>query len=168
VQSNFGDWTDLLIQGVPVGRELGRSGVTPSRAKGASGSIVVVVATDAPLSDRNLRRLAARALLGVGRTGGYAANGSGDYAIAFSTSPAVRRRGLPGSPGTPPDTVHLVELGNEATSALFEATVEATVEAIYNSLLRARTVTGAYATVQALPIDEVRAILARYGVSGRR
>jgi len=168
VQSNLGDWTDLLMQGIPVGSELGRSGVTANRLQGASGSIVVVVATDAPLSDRNLRRLATRALLGVGRTGGYAANGSGDYAIAFSTSPSVRRNGLPGSPGTPPDTLRLVELGNPAASALFEATVDATVEAIYNSLLRAHTVTGAYATVQALPIDEVRAILARYGVSGRR
>jgi D-aminopeptidase len=165
VQSNFGDWPDLLIQGIPVGKELGRSGVTPDRSKGASGSIVVVVATDAPLSDRNLHRLAARALLGVGRTGGYSGNGSGDYVIAFSTHPGVRRNGVPGSP---PDTLRAVELGNQAVSVLFEATVDATVEAIFNSLLRAKTVTGAYATVQALPIDEVRTILTRYGVSGRR
>lgn len=168
VQSNFGDWPDLLIEGVPVGKELGRSGVTPNRSKGASGSIIVVVATDAPLSDRNLRRLASRALLGIGRTGGYAANGSGDYVIAFSTHPLVRRNGIANSPGTPPDSLRTVELGNQATSALFEATVDATVEAIYNSLLRARTVAGAYATVQAVPIDEIRAILVRYGVSGRR
>jgi D-aminopeptidase len=168
VQSNFGDWPDLLIQGIPVGKELGRSGVTPNRSKGASGSIVVVVATDAPLSDRNLRRLAARALLGIGRTGGYAANGSGDYVIAFSTNPAVRRDGVPGSPGATRDSLRTVELGNQASSALFEATVDATVEAIYNSLLRAATVKGAYASVQALPIDEVRAILTRYGAQDRR
>ncbi len=168
VQSNFGDWGDLLIQGVPVGRELGRPGVQPLQGKGASGSIIVVVATDAPLSDRNLRRLAARALLGIGRTGTYASNGSGEYAIAFSTSTAVRRNGRPGSSGTPPDTLHTDELGNQLASSLFEPALDATVEAIYNSVLRATTQTGAYATVEALPIDEVRAILTRYGIGGRR
>lgn len=168
VQSNFGDWGDLLVQGIPVGRELGRPGVKPLQGKGASGSIIVVVATDAPLSDRNLRRLASRALLGIGRTGTYEANGSGEYAIAFSTSPAVRRNGRPASPGVPPDTIRAEELGNALASSLFEPTVDATVEAIYNSLLRATTVTGAYARVEALPIDEVRAILERYGVGGRR
>ena len=168
VQSNFGDWRDLLIQGVPVGRELGRGGVRPNRGKGASGSIVVVVATDAPLSDRNLRRLATRALLGVARTGSYASNGSGEYAIAFSTNQSVRRNGIPASPGAPPDTIGTVELGNELVSTLFEPTIDATVEAIYNSLFRATAQSGAYATVEAIPIDEVRAILARHGIGGRR
>ena len=168
VQSNFGDWPDLLIQGIPVGRELGRGGVHPNQDKGASGSIMLVVATDAPLSDRNLRRLAARALLGVARTGGYASNGSGDYAIAFSTSESVRRNGTPGSHGTPPRTLQSVELGNEAVSALFEPVVDATVEAIYNSLLRASSQDGAHARVEALPVDEVRAILARHGITGGR
>lgn len=168
VQSNFGSSNDLLIQGVPVGLELKRGGVTPHRGQGASGSIVIVVATDAPLSDRNLRRLASRALLGLGRTGGYASNGSGDYVIAFSTHPSVRRNGRVGSSGTPPDTVQSAELGNELASALFEPTVDATVEAIYNSLFRATTVKGAFSTVEALPLDEVRAILARYGITGRR
>ncbi len=168
VQSNFGDWRDLLIQGVPVGRELGRSGVQPDKGKGASGSIVVVVATDAPLSDRNLRRLASRALLGVARTGSYASNGSGEYAIAFSTNQGVRRNGIPSSPGTPPGTVGTVELGNELVSTLFEPTIDATVEAIYNSLFRATSQSGAYATVEAIPIDEVRKILARYGIDGRQ
>ncbi|MCC7054550.1 MAG: P1 family peptidase [Gemmatimonadaceae bacterium] len=168
VQSNFGAGTDLLIQGVPVGRELGRNGVTPNQGQGASGSIVVIVATDAPVSERNLRRMAARALLGIGRSGGYAGNGSGDYVIAFSTHPAVRRNGRIGSSGTPPDSVSLVELGNERASLLFEPVVDATQEAIYNSLLRATTVTGAFSTVQALPIDEVRAILARYNGGARR
>jgi len=166
VQSNFGDWRDLLIQGVPVGRELGRGGVRPNRGKGASGSIVVVVATDAPLSDRNLRRLATRALLGVARTGSYASNGSGEYAIAFSTNQSVRRNGIPSSPGTPPDTIGTVELGNELVSTLFEPTIDATVEAIYNSLFRATTQSGAYATVEAIPIDEVRAILVQHGIGG--
>ncbi len=164
VQSNFGGSSDLLIQGVPVGRELGRNGVRPNRDQGASGSIVIVIATDAPLSDRNLRRLASRALLGIGRTGGYASNGSGDYVIAFSTNAAVRRNGRVGSSGTPPDTIRSMELGNELTSALFEPTVDATVEAIYNSLFRATTVKGAFSTVDAIPIDAVRAILRKYGI----
>jgi len=168
VQSNFGDWGDLTVQGIPVGRELGRSGVTKNQGKGASGSIVVVIATDAPLSDRSLRRLAARALLGISRTGGYASNGSGDYAIAFSTHADVRRVGVSGSPGTPPDSIHSVELGNELAGSLFEPTVDATVEAIYNSLFRATTQVGAFSRVEALPIAEVRAILAKYGISGRR
>ena len=168
VQSNFGSWEDLLIQGVPVGRELKRGGVTPKRDQGASGSIVIVIATDAPLSDRSLRRLASRALLGIARTGGYAANGSGDYAIAFSTSPSVRRAHVVGSSGTPPDTVYTVELGNEQVGRLFEPTVDATVEAIYNSLFKATTVTGAFARVEALPIEEVKAILAKYGIGGRK
>lgn len=168
VQSNFGDWADLTVQGIPVGREIGRTGVTPNREKGASGSIVVVVATDAPLSDRSLRRLASRALLGIGRTGGYASNGSGDYVIAFSTHPAVRRDGRPGSSGTPPDSFATIELGHERVGDLFEPVVDATVEAIYNSLFRATTQQGAFARVEALPIEEVRKILAKYGVLGRR
>ena len=168
VQSNFGSSADLLIQGVPVGRELKRGGVIPNRDQGASGSIVVVVATDAPLSDRSLRRLASRALLGISRTGGYASNGSGDYVIAFSTNAGVRRRGMVGSSGTPPDTVVSTELGNEQVGRLFEPTVDATVEAIYNSLFRATTQTGAFAKVEALPISEVMAILAKYGMGGRR
>ncbi len=168
VQSNFGNGRDLLINGAPVGRELGRNGVKPNRGQGASGSIVVIVATDAPLSDRNLRRLASRALLGIGRTGGYAGNGSGDYVIAFSTNPSVRRNGRIGSSGTPPDTIQSAELGNERASMLFEPTVDATVEAIYNSLFRATTIKGAWSTVEAIPIDEVRAILAKYGIGVRR
>ena len=168
VQSNFGDWRDLVVQGIPVGRELHRGGVVPNRDKGANGSIMIVVATDAPLSDRNLRRLAARALLGLARTGSHADNGSGDYVIAFSTSPEVRRNGAPGAAGAPPDTIRSAELGNEAASALFEPTVDATVEAIYNSIFRATTQSGVTATVEAIPVGEVRAILERFGVSARR
>lgn len=168
VQSNFGGLQDLTILGVPVGRELGRRGVVPNRDKGASGSIVVLVATDAPLSDRSLRRLASRAMLGIGRTGSAIDNGSGDYVLAFSTHPAVRRRHVAGSSGTPPDTLRTLELGNAQVSRLFEPVVEATQEAIYNSLLRATTVRGAFATVEALPIAELRAILARHGIGARR
>jgi D-aminopeptidase len=151
VQSNFGG--DLQILGVPVGRGLGRSGVkTAADPQGARGSIMIVVATDAPLSDRNLRRLASRALLGLGKTGSVASNGSGDYVIAFSTHPGVRRHAR--------QTRHATtELANDETSALFQATVEATEEAIYNSLFTATSVSSRGGTVDALPVAEVLGIL---------
>ncbi len=161
VQSNFGSWPEVTELGVQVGAELGRSGLKPLVPKGPAGSVMVVVATDAPLSDRNLRRLAARAFLGIGRTGSSASNGSGDYIIAFSTHPQVRR-------GVDRGTVSTLELSNEAMTPLFEATVDATVEAIYNSMFRATTMTGAYATVEALPLDEVRAILGKHGIGPAR
>ncbi len=167
VQTNFGDWPDLLIQGVPVGRELGRNGLHPLRDKGASGSVVVVIATDAPLSDRNLRRLAERAFLGLARTGAHADNGSGDYAIAFSTSRLVRRTSIPGGDGEPLPQLKTEELGNSAVSALFGPTIDATVEAVYNSLLRAQSETGAFATVEALPLEETLAILHRFNAAQR-
>ena len=151
VQSNFGG--DLQILGVPVGRVLGRTGVrSKPDPQGARGSIMMVVATDAPLSDRNLRRLAARAMMGLGKTGSIASNGSGDYVIAFSTHPNVRR--------DPRRLRHtLPELANDATSDLFQATVEATEEAVYNSLFAATTVTSSGGTVEAIPVTEVLGIL---------
>lgn len=157
VQSNFGG--DLQILGVPVGRRLGRGGVkAPSDPQGARGSIMIVVATDAPLSDRNLRRLASRAMIGLGRTGSIAANGSGDYVIAFSTNPEVRRR--------VGETRHRIsELANDEMSVLFQATVEATEEAIYNSLFKATPVSSRGGTVEALPIDEVLGILRTHRVT---
>ena len=159
VQSNFGGILQIL--GAPVGRELGRYSfqreVEPDRG---DGSIMMVVATDAPLSDRNLERLAARAMLGLSRTGSFASNGSGDYALAFSSSPAVRR-------AFDARRLSLEELANEDMSALFEAVVEATEEAIYNSMLRATTVTGNGRTIEALPIDRVREILAKYNAAKR-
>lgn len=156
VQSNFGG--DLHILGVPVGRELGRRGIRrEADAARGKGSIMMIVATDAPLSDRNLRRLAARAIIGLGRTGSFAENGSGDYVIAFSTNPAVRRSRGGGR-------LNLTELGNDAVSPLFPATVEATEEAIYNSLFMATTVSGNGHTVEAIPLNEVTAILQRHGV----
>jgi D-aminopeptidase len=168
VQSNYGGVLQIL--GAPIGKELGRYAFRQhvdsagSRdddgADSGGGSIMIVVATDAPLSDRNLRRLASRAIMGLSRTGSSASNGSGDYVVAFSTSSRVRR---------PWDArrLSLEELANEETSALFQAVVEATEEAIYNSLLRATTVTSNGRTVDALPIDRVRAILAKYRVDAR-
>jgi len=152
VQANHGG--DLSILGVPVGRELGRTGVTRGTRREGDGSIIMVVATDAPLSDRNLRRLAQRAMLGMGRTGSAAQNGSGDYVIAFSTSPAVRRaRNAP--------RLRTEELGNDEMNPLFQAVVEATEEAIYNALFMATTVSGNGNRVEAIPLGEVKQILAR-------
>lgn len=175
VQSNFGGILQIL--GAPVGRELGRyylkdvvgSASAPHAPAGGSpsdvgdGSIMIVVATDAPLSPRNLERLAARAMLGLARTGSPSTNGSGDYVIAFSTAESVRRR-----PGSDAAARSLIELDNESMSPLFEAVVEATEEAIYNSLLRATTVRGHRGhTAEALPLDETLAILRRHGVPVR-
>ncbi|HMH56658.1 MAG TPA: P1 family peptidase, partial [Gemmatimonadales bacterium] len=155
VQTNFGG--DLHIMGVPVGRALHRNGVTGGQnSQGQKGSIMIVVATDAPLSDRNLRRAAARAIIGLGRTGSVADNGSGDYVIAFSTHPDVRRRS-----GETRRSV--AELGNDAMSGIFQAVVDATEEAIYNSLFMATTVSSRHGTVQALPVDTVLDILRQHG-----
>jgi D-aminopeptidase len=155
VQSNFGG--DLLVLGVPVGRALGRQGVTRrAGSQGQKGSIMMVVATDAPLSDRNLRRLAARAIVGLARTGSTMGNGSGDYVIAFSSSPAVRRR-------LDAERLTTSELGNEAMNGLFQGVAEATEEAIYNSLFMARTVTAKEGTVEAIPVAEVVRILDVHG-----
>jgi D-aminopeptidase len=151
VQSNFGG--DLQILGVPVGRLLGRSGTKPKPdAQGSRGSIMIVVATDAPLSDRNLRRLASRAMLGLAKTGSVASNGSGDYVIAFSTHRDVRRTAAT-------DRKRRPEVANDEMSTLFQATVEATEEAIYNSLFTATTVSSRRGTVEALPVSEVLRIM---------
>ncbi len=153
VQSNYGDGPLLTMAGVPVGRLLGRGGVQRvATPKGPQGSVMIVVATDAPLGDRNLRRLAVRAMIGIGRTGSVAENGSGDYVIAFSTHPDVRR--------TRDARRHtMVELGNNEMSALFQGVVEATEEAVYNSLTMAATETANGNTVLALPVDEVVALI---------
>ena len=160
VQSNFGGILQIL--GVPVGKELGKySFQRDLDTSRGDGSIMMVVATDAPLSDRNLERLAARAIMGLSRTGSFASNGSGDYVLAFSTSPAVRR---------PFDAKRLAtqELANDEVTALFAAVVESIEEAIYNSMLKATTVTGQGGrTLEALPIERVREILERYNVRRR-
>lgn len=181
VQSNFGGI--LTINGAPVGRELGKyylkdelsstnfspckSGPTNitdlSLCHTADGSIIIVIATDAPIDHRNLSRLAARSMLGLARTGAAGTNGSGDYAIAFSTAPELRIRNLPNVRIKPT----AVMLANEAMSPLFLAVIEATEEAIYNSLFRAATTTGRGRTVEALPINRTLEILRTYNAVKR-
>ncbi len=118
---------------------------------------MVVLATDAPLTARNLERLAERAMTGLARTGSYAANSSGDYVIAFSTSEAVRH------PRGAPRPVSSSEVLNPQMSPLFAATAEATEEAVYNALFRATTVSGRGRTLEALPLEPTLEILRRYG-----
>lgn len=139
VQTNFGGV--LQIGGVQVGRALGRYAMKDELAS-ADGSCMIVIATDAPADARNLERMAARAIMGMARTGAAGSNGSGDYAIAFSTA-----RGRP-------------VLANDSMSPLFMAVIEATEEAIDNSLTRATTMTGNGITIEALPIDRLRELLA--------
>jgi D-aminopeptidase len=119
---------------------------------------MVVVATDAPVDSRNLKRMASRAMLGLARTGAAGSNGSGDYAIAFSTAPQLRIRPLDKE-----STRKIEVLANDAMSPLFLAVIEATEEAVYNSLLRANTVTGRGHTIEAIPIEKTTAILRKYG-----
>jgi len=163
VQTNFGGV--LTIAGAPVGRELGQYylrkelGEPGSGKDKADGSCMIVVATDAPLDARNLKRLAARALLGVARTGSSASNGSGDYAIAFSTAAQVR---IHTSDKAFARTVEV--LTNDAMSPLFLAAIEATEEAVYNSMFKATTMTGNGHTVEALPIEKTAEILKEHRV----
>jgi D-aminopeptidase len=170
VQTNFGGV--LTINGAPVGRELGRyylkgelAGPANNRVRqqnSPDGSIIIVIATDAPLDARNLDRLAARAMLGLARTGASASNGSGDYAIAFSTAADVRLRTLNQNELNTPR--NLKALANDAASPLFLAVIEATEEAIYNSLFRANTTSGKGRTVEALPLDRTIEILRKHGL----
>lgn len=175
VQTNFGGV--LTIDGAPIGVELDKyylkdvieksenSKLHVSKNKNdvndlADGSIIIVIATDAPIDARQLKRMAARSMMGLARTGAAGTNGSGDYAIAFSTAPEVRVKSL--SDNRTPREVKL--LPNDAMSPLFLATIEATEEAIYNSLFRATTVTGKEnRTVEALPIEKTLTILRKYG-----
>jgi D-aminopeptidase len=158
VQTNFGGVLQVL--GAPIGRELGRYYLKDELDRGdADGSIMIVVATDAPLESRNLERLAGRAVLGLARTGSPMTNGSGDYVIAFSTAATVRR--TPERRGA----LHTLEsLPNDLVSPLFEAVVEATEEAIYDSLFRATTVEGHRGTAEALPLEPVLESLRRHGL----
>lgn len=158
VQSNFGGI--LTINGAPVGRELGKFYLSQRVAKPQDdGSCMIVVATDAPLSSRNLERLAKRAVLGLARTGSFMANGSGDYVIAFSTAYRIPHQ-LPES-----RTPVVPELHNDAMSPLFLAVVEATEEAVYNSMFKATTVSGRDGhELEALPIEKTIKILEQYRV----
>ena len=153
VQTNYGGV--LRIMGKPVGKELGRYYLKNEvDSDEADGSVMIVIATDAPVSDRNLERMARRAFLGIARTGSPMTNGSGDYAIAFSTADEVRR-----TPERRSGAATYTYLPNDMMSPLFEAVVEATEEAVYNSMFMAETMTGHRGTVEALPIEEVKKVL---------
>jgi len=158
VQSNFGGI--LTINGAPIGRELGQYYLKNyvEGDKRADGSIMIVVATDAPIEHRNLYRLASRAMMGLARTGSSGSNGSGDFVIAFSTAPEVRV--YFDNPRYEPKSL----LSNESMSPLFEAVIEATEEAIYNSLFQAHDMTGRGHAVKALPLKETLEILRKYNV----
>ncbi|MBE20957.1 MAG: aminopeptidase [Acidobacteria bacterium] len=157
VQTNFGARRSLLINGAPVGAMLAEESFEQDTSPG-DGSCMIIVATDAPLQHRGLERLGLRALMGMARTGSNFSNGSGDYVIAFSTHPSLRSG--PGA-GTPPA---VRTLPTAAMSPLFQAAIEATEEAIYNSLFMAETVDGfGGRRVEALPLERVRQILAEHG-----
>jgi len=166
VQSNFGGI--LTINGAPVGRELGRYYLKdeltepPGGQNQPDGSIIIVIATDAPLDARNLNRMAARAMMGLARTGAAGSNGSGDYAVAFSTAADVRIKTLNQNERNLPRSVKT--LANDAVSPLFLAVIEATEEAIYNSLFKANTTSGRGKTVEALPLDRTLEILRKHGL----
>ena len=163
VQTNFGGV--LNVAGASVGQELGQYYLRNELQQAgtgkdkADGSCMIVVATDAPLDARNLKRLAARAILGLARTGSSASNGSGDYAIAFSTAPQVRIHATNKAP-----TRNVEVLTNDAMSPLFQAAIESTEEAIYNSMLKATTMTANGHTVESLPIEKTVAILKEHRV----
>lgn len=150
VQSNFGGIFQIL--GMPIGRLLNQHYLYADMTNDvADGSIMIVIATDAPLSDRNLTRLAWRSFAGLARTGSSFVNGSGDYAIAFSTADTVRR-----TPERRKEVTTVCELANQSVSPLFQAAIEATEEAIYNSLFMAETMVGRDGTtIEALPVEIV-------------
>ncbi|MEE4116314.1 MAG: P1 family peptidase [Marinilabiliaceae bacterium] len=156
VQTNFGGV--LQIDGVPVGEELGKFSFRNNIIKNADGSCMIVLATDAPLDSRNLERLAKRAIMGLARTGGIASNGSGDYVIAFSTDEKNFIKA-----GNRSSTIDNTYLDNNAISPLFLAAIEATEEAIINSLFAAETMTGRDGNMaEELPEDKVVMILKKY------
>ena len=156
VQSNYGGV--LTMGGAPVGKILGRYDYQPrpNAPNNGDGSCMIVVATDAPLDARDLKRLAARAVFGLARTGSSYSNGSGDFAIAFSTAADLRTRF--GSNATQARTL----LPTDGVSPLFQAALEATEEAVYNSMLKATPVSSKFGKAEALPIDRVKEILGRY------
>jgi D-aminopeptidase len=155
VQTNFGGV--LKINGVPVGEELGKYAFKESLDKSSDGSCMMVLATDAPLDARNLKRLAKRVMLGLGQTGGIAANGSGDYVIAFSTVNRILHE-------PPQPTYAATFLNNDEVSPLFLAAIEATEEAIVNSLFMARTTTGIQGhKIEELPKEKVLELMKKYG-----
>ncbi|WP_345890368.1 P1 family peptidase [Rufibacter aurantiacus] len=158
VQTNFGGV--LQVAGAPVGEELEKFSFRQQILEKADGSCMIIVATDAPVDSRNLERMAKRAMLGLGKTGGIASNGSGDYVVAFSANPALR---IPHEAKEKTQTTAL--LRNDEMSPLFMATIEATEEAILNSLFKAETTLGKDKTkVEALPLDKTLDILKKHHV----
>ena len=155
VQTNFGGV--LQVSGVPVGEELQKFYLRDELNSPVDGSCMIVVATDAPLDSRNLERLAKRAFMGLAKTGGIASNGSGDYVIAFSSDSSLRVMHQP-------KEMKMTEtvLSNDAMSPLFMAAIEATEEAIINSLFTAESTTANGKTIEALPVDHVLRILKKY------
>ena len=174
VQGNFGRRQDLLVDGVPVGREIADllpegGSPAPPRDTRREGSIIVVIATDAPLSDRQLARLCRRGMLGIGRVGGIAGNSSGDLLLAFSNAPAVRvpRRPPTNEAGAVESLIVTPRLYDGLLDPIFAAVIDATAEAILNAMVAAETLTGRDGnTAHALPHDRLRAIMRRYGRSG--
>ena len=159
VQTNFGGV--LEINGAPVGKELKQYYLSEYFKDKADGSCMIVVATDAPLDSRNLERLAKRAFLGLGKTGGIASNGSGDYVIALSTAPETRVKHE-----SKDLTQTVTVLRNDAMSGLFMAAIEATEEAILNSLFMATTTEGKDGhKIEAIPLDKVLPILRKYNLA---
>lgn len=157
VQTNFGGV--LRVDGVPIGKALHKYYLSDELNDTPDGSCMIVVATDAPLDARNLKRLAKRAMLGLAQTGGIASNGSGDYVIAFSTSEALRE-----PYESERSTQQTMILRNDAMSPLFMATIEATEEAILNSLFHTQAMTGRDGhKVEALPVEEVLGIMEKHG-----
>jgi len=159
VQTNYGG--ALSINGAPVGRELGsyayRDFLEPvADTDKEDGSIMMVVATDAPLTARNLDRVARRAMMGLARTGSFASNGSGDYVIAFSTNPNVRKPRVSEVP------VPLEVLVNESMTPLFATTAETTEEAIYNAIFKAKTISSSRGELHAIPIEDLMSVLEKY------
>ena len=154
VQTNFGGI--LRINGAPVGRELGKFSFQEFAKSKSDGSCMIVVATDAPLSDRNLKRLAKRALFGMARTGSINSNGSGDYVIAFSTAYHITRDG---------NQPQIPLLNNEKMNPLFLAVAEAAEESIYNSMFAATTLTGRNGnTAEAIPVRKTIEIIEKYNL----
>lgn len=156
VQTNFGGV--LQIDGVPIGKELNQYYLKDELDQQADGSCMIVIMTDAPLESRNLERLAKRAIIGLAKTGGIASNGSGDYVIAVSTAESVRVK----SDAAPVKKIEVLK--NRAMSPLFMATIEATEEAIINSIFAAETMEGRDGhVIEALPVEKVLELMKKYG-----
>ena len=159
VQTNYG--AILEINGAPVGRELDQYPYKQELSEDSSselhdGSIMIIVATDAPLNPRNLDRMAMRSMMGLARTGSYASNGSGDYVIAFSTNKKSRK---PRNSNKPVESLSLV---NSSMSPIFAATAEATEEAIYNAIFKATSIKSSRGSREAIPIDKLMQVLEKY------